>query len=155
MKALLTTLIVIMLSLSVLAQEKPPALDLAKMPPITSGKSIAWSEFHAKLKEIFLGGSCQTITRQIPTPGDVEKMISFVEGFLCEMYPGDKILGLLGLLANTSWKEASLVLYLDDDGFRIAVLTTTGWMVIFKDQQTCKLKIAPLSLNRKPIYLGF
>jgi hypothetical protein len=82
-------------------------------------------------------------------------MISFVEGFLCEMYPGDKILGLLGLLANTSWKEASLVLYLDDDGFRIAVLTTTGWMVIFKDQQTCKLKIAPLSLNRKPIYLGF
>jgi len=154
-KVLLTTLIAVTLGLSVLAQEKPPVLDLAKMPPITSGKSITWPEFHTKLREIFLGGSCQTITRQIPTLQDLQKMISFVESFLCEIYPGDKILGLLGLLANTAWKEASLVFYLDEDGFRVAVLTTTGWVVIFKDQQTCKLKIAPLSLNRKPIYLGF
>jgi len=139
---------------NVFAQEQEkPLLDLTRVPP-PSGKTITAKEFRLELEKHFSGGVFSTIDRTLPTLEDLEKMLTFFEPFLERFYPGQKVLGLFGLLLVTSWKTSPIVLYVRAD-FELGILTTKGWYRLIEDPELKKIKIEPLpSFPFKPIYLS-
>jgi len=142
----------LLLALGIGMSQECPSIDLSQIPPPT-GPKIEWAQFQTKLNEIFSGGVCSTNPRILPTPNDCLAMLNFVQPFLSQVYPGNKAIGLFGLLAKSSWKEAAIVLYLYRDEFGIGVLTTEGWRIIREDENG-KLEIASPAFKRKPMYFG-
>jgi len=154
MKAIAKVVLLAIAFLAVGLAEEKPLLDLSKVPLPSSGKTIAPEDFRSELKGCFTGGSFSFVTRTLPTIEDLSKMLEFFQLFLDTFYPGQKILGLLGLLILTPWKDTTLVLYTYKGEFQLAFLTTQGWYRVVEDPKTSKIRIEPLSLEYKPSYLS-
>jgi len=152
MKVLLVALGLLVAFGTALGQEEP-LIDLNQVP-LPSGKTITPREFRFELEKYFAGGVFSVFDRTLPTVEDVEKMVAFFETFLDKFYPGQKILGLFGLLVATPWKTAPLALYVRAD-FELAVLTTKGWYRLVEDPEIKKIKIEPLPVFPvRPVYLS-
>jgi len=154
MKVLLL-LLALLVGATSFAKEAP--IDLNKIP-VPTGPQISASEFSAKVKEVFAGGVYSLIPRQLPTEEDVKALLVFVRDYLASYYPGNKVFGLLGLIAATqSWRKATILLYNALGNLEIAVLTPTGWLRIIEDPETLELKITTLPTfgGRPVLVLGF
>jgi len=153
MKALLL-LLVLLVGATSFAKEAP--IDLNKIP-VPTGPEISASEFGAKIKEVFAGGSYSLIPRQLPTENDLQALLAFVRDYLASYYPGNKVFGLLGLLAVTQWRKATILLYNYRGNFEVAVLTPSGWVRIIEDPETLELKVTQLPTfgGRPVLVLGF